>query len=178
MEILSEIKDIWMSIQNEIIPLLQGIDKKLDGAETKVSVTVNLGDIKLKTGEAMVLLDTTGSGKLSTVHVAANLPCNIMGDGKPTDGDLNDEPGIWIVAGVADGTLSGVINDSDDDTGFVGPEKTCVFHGTVTAADLGHDITDVIIVHPDNHSPMDEKKDKTKKHEKLKGIVTVTGTYN
>jgi len=144
-------------------------------AETKVSVTVNLDDIKLKTGEVMVLLDTTGSGKLSTVHVAANLPCNIMGDGKPTSGGDNDDPGIWVVAGVAGGSLSGVINDSTDDTGFVGPEKTCVFHDTVTAAGLGHDITDVIIIHPDNH----DEEDKTEKHEKLKGVVvTITGTYN
>lgn len=177
-EILNEIKEIWMAIQNEVIPLLHNIDEKIDSTETKVSVTVNLDDIKLKTGEVMVLYDATGSGKLSTVHVAANLPCNIMGDGKPTDGDGNDDPGIWVVAGVAGGKLSGVINDSADDTGFVGPKKTCVFHDTVTAADLGHDITDVIIIHPDNHASMDDKKDKTEKHDKLKGVVvTITGTY-
>jgi len=180
-EILNEIKDIWMAIQNEVIPLLHNIDEKLDSTETKVSVTVNLDDIKLKTGEVMVLHDTTGSGKLSTVHVTANLPCNIMGDGEPTDGEGNDDPAIWVVAGIAGGSLSGVINDSADDTGFVGPKKTCVFHDTVTAADLGHDITDVIIIHPDNHASMDnknDKKDKTEKHDKLKGVVvTITGTY-
>jgi hypothetical protein len=178
-EILDEIKDIWMAIQNEVIPLLRGIDTKLDNSHTdKVVVTVNLDDIKLKTGEVMVLLDTTGSGKLSNVHVAANLPCNILGDGKPTDGDGNDEPGIWVVAGVADGMLSGVLDEAADDTGFVGPKETCVFHDTVAAADLGHDITDVIIIHPDNHPPMDDKKDKTKEHDKLEGVVvTITGTY-
>ena len=58
----------------------------------RVSVTVNLDDIKLKTGEVMVLLDTTGSGTLSTVHVAANLPC-----------DKTETPQVWIVAGVAGG---------------------------------------------------------------------------
>ena len=179
-EILQEVKDIWMAIQNEIIPLLTNIDAKLDAQTEKVSVTVNLDDIKLKTGEVMVLLDTTGTGKLSTVHVAANLPCNLLGDGKPTDGGANDDPSIWIVAGVDGGGLSGVINDATDDTGSVGPDKTCVFQDTIDAADVdGGIITDVIIIHPDNHPPMDDKKDEPKKHEKLKGVVvTITGTYN
>ncbi len=178
-EILKEIKDIWMAIERQVIPLLEGIDAKIDAQTDKVSVTVNLDEIKLKTGEVMVLLDTTGTGKLSTVHVAANLPCNLLGDGKPTDGGANDDPSIWIVAGVAGGGLSGVINDATDDTGFVGPEKTCVFHDTIDAADVdGGMITDVIIIHPDNHPPMDDKKDEPKKHEKLKGVVvTITGTY-
>ena len=176
-EILKEIKEIWMAIQDEVIPLLRGIDAKLNAQTDKVSVTVNLDDIKLKTGEVMVLLDTTGTGKLSTVHVAANLPCNSLGDGKPTAGGGNDDPSIWIVAGVAGGGLSGVINDATDDTGFVGPENTCVFHDTIDAADVdGGMITDVIIIHPDNHPDADKKE--IKKHEKLKGVVvTVTGTY-
>jgi len=205
-EILQEVKDIWMAIQNEIIPLLLNIDRTTTDTHTEitnqeyglreikrevriiedvvtsqtdqVSVTVNLNDIKLKTDEVMVLLDTTGTGKLSTVHVAANLPCNSLGDGKPTAGGGNDDPSIWIVAGVAGGGLSGVINDATDDTGFVGPENTCVFHGTIDAVDVdGGMITDVIIIHPDNHPDVDNKE--IKKHEKLKGVVvTVTGTYN
>jgi len=121
----------------------------------RVSVTVNLDDIKLKTGEVMVLLDTTGSGTLSTVHVAANLPC-----------DNTETPQVRIVAGVAGGALSGVIADNTSFTTFFGPDKTCVFHATVTASDLGHDITDVIILNPGE------------KTEKLKGVVvTITGTY-
>ncbi len=121
----------------------------------RVSVTVNLDD-KLKTGQVMVLLDTTGSGTLSTVHVAANLPC-----------DKTETPQVWIVAGVAGGDLSGVIADDTSFTGFFGPDKTCVFHATVTDGGLGHDITDVIIINPGEKS------------EKLKGVVvTITGTYN
>jgi hypothetical protein len=122
----------------------------------RVSVTVNLDDIKLKTGEVMVLLDTTGSGTLSTVHVAANLPC-----------DKTETPQVWIVAGVAGPNLSGVIADDTSFTGFFGPDKTCVFHATVDAVDVtGGVITDVIILNPDGKS------------EKLKGVVvTITGTY-
>jgi len=129
-----------------------------------VSVTVNLDDIKLKTGEVMVLLDTTGSSSLSTVHVAANLPC-----------DDTETPQVWIVAGVAGPTtLSGVIADDTSFTGFFGPDKTCVFHATVDAGNVaGGVITDVIIIHPDDHPG-----EKTMKHEKLKGVVvTITGTY-
>jgi len=205
-EILKEVKAIWMAIQNEIIPLLTNIDRtttntnaeitsteygleeikrelriiedKVVNDVERVSVTVNLDDIKLKTGEVMVLLDTTGTGKLSTVHVAANLPCNITGDGKPTAGPGNDAPGVYVVVGEATGDLSNLIWDASTDTGFVGPEKTCVYHASVDAVDVtGGVITDVIIVHPDNH-PDADKKD-IKKHEKLKGVVvTVTGTYN
>ncbi len=123
----------------------------------RVSVTVNLDDIKLKTGEVMVLLDTTDSGTLSTVHVAANLPC-----------DNTETPKVWIVAGVAGpSTLSGVIADDTSFTGFFGPDKTCVFHATVVAGDVaGGVITDVIILNPGE------------KTEKLKGVVvTITGTY-
>ena len=56
-------------------------------------------------------------------------------------------------------------------------DDTCVYHASVDAVDiLGGVITDVIIVHPDNHP--DAEKKEIKKHEKLKGVVTVTGTYN
>ena len=139
----------------------------------RVSVTVNLDD-KLKTGQVMVLLDTTGSGTLSTVHVAASLPCNITGDGKPTAGGGNDAPGVYVVVGEATGILSNLIWDASTDTGFEGSDNTCVYHASVDAVDVaGSVITDVIIVHPDNHPDADIKK-----HDKLKGIVTVTGTYN
>ncbi len=179
--LITQIVDALTSIQADIAAILGFLqDPNFGDSTERVSVTVNLDDIKLKTGEVMVLLDTTDSGTLSTVHVAANLPCNIMGDGKPTSGALNDDPGIWVVAGVAGPNLSGVINDSDEDTGFVGPDNTCVFHGTISAAEVtGGVITDVIIIHPDDHPPVDDKKDEPKKHEKLKGVVvTITGTYN
>jgi hypothetical protein len=142
----------------------------------RVSVTVNLDD-KLKTGEVMVLLDTTGTGTLSTVHVAASLPCNITGDGTPTAGGGNDEPGVFVVVGEATGVLTLLIWDDTSDTGFEGSDDTCVYHASVDAGGVsGGVITDVIIVHPDNHA--DAKKNEIKKHETLKGVVTVTGTYN
>jgi len=202
--ILKEIKEIWMAIQNEIIPLLTNINATTTDTNNevtndqwglreikrevriiedvvtsqtdKVSVTVNLDD-KLKTGQVMVLLDTTGTGTLSTVHVAASLPCNITGDGKPTAGPGNDAPGVYVVVGEATGALSNLIWDASTDTGFEGSDNTCVYHASVDAGDVtGGVITDVIIIHPDNH-PDADKKD-IKKHEKLKGLVTITGTYN
>lgn len=127
----------------------------------RVSVTVPL-DQNIKPGEVMVLLDTTGSGKLCVVHVAANLPC---GNG-PTDGAGNDVPEVNIVAGVAGGDLSPVIESGTDDTGFAGPSNTCVFHDTLFADGLDHDITDVILGNFD------------KKPSNLNGaVVTITGTY-
>ncbi len=203
-EILKEVKDIWTAIQNVIIPLLTNIDETTTDTNNevtndqwglreikrevriiedvvtshtdKVSVTVNLDD-KLKTGQVMVLLDTTGTGTLSTVHVAASLPCNITGDGKPTAGPGNDAPGVYVVVGEATGDLSNLIWDASTDTGFEGSDNTCVYHASVDAVDVtGGVITDVIIIHPDNH-PDADKKD-IKKHEKLKGLVTITGTYN
>jgi len=102
------------------------IQNTLDNTEERVSVTVHLDQINIKNGELMVLLDTTGSGKLATVHVTATIPCN---DGKkPTAGSGNDAPNVNIVAGVAGGALSGVIDATVDDTGFVGPMNTCVLY--------------------------------------------------
>ena len=95
-------------------------------------------------GTAMVLLDTTGSGFLCVVHVAANLPCN--NDNPPIPGAGNDTPDVVILAGIAGGSLSPVIFSIAEDTGFRGPDETCVFHATVTAAGLGHDITDIIVL--------------------------------
>ena len=151
---------------NVAAPALAGAggDPVCDGE--RVSVTVSLNEYDLDDGEVMVLLDTTGSGTLCVVHVAANLPCD-----EPTAGAGNDTPEVFIVAGVA-GTavLSDVISNTEgDDTGFVGPEDTCVFHGTVTALDLGHDITDVILINPDDGEGDVE----------LEGVVvTITGTYD
>ena len=146
---------------NVATPALAGLGG-CDGGE-KVSVTVPLHEYDPDDGEVMVLLDTTGSGTLCLVHVAANLPC----DG-PTAGSGNDTPEVFIVAGVAGGSLSEVISVAGDDTGFVGPENTCVFHDTVTASDLLHSITDVILINPDDSEGNVE----------LEGVVvTITGTY-
>ena len=146
-----------------------------EDSDERVSVTVNLDD-RLKTDEVMVLLDTTGTGTLSIVHVAANLPCNITGDGKPTFGPANDEPGVFVFAGEATGVLTPLIFDDSSDTGFEGSDDTCVYHASIDEGGVPGVITDVIIIHPDNHP--DAKNNEIKKHETLKGVVTVTGTYN
>jgi len=181
-----EVKEIWDAIQNEVIVLLVDIkeevinieekldspefgleeiklevieiEQKLDNQKETVSVTVHLDGVNIKKDEVMVLLDTTGSGKLSVVHVAANLPCTAAGQA--------NTPNVLIKAGVAGGALSDVIESAADDTGFVGPQGTCVFHDTVTSMALGHDITDVILIN-------------TGKPELLNSgiVVTITGTY-
>jgi len=164
-EIQDELKDIWDAIRDEIIPLLEGIDDKLDNFEVdvpsaKVSETISFHDnYKLDKGTVLVLLDTTGSGKLAVVHVAANLSCN--GDGDPTDGA--DTPDVSIVAGVAGVSVTAI---PLVDTGFVGPDKTCVFHGTISAGDTPDGITDVIV---SNSGPDDVAMDNSK--------ITITGTY-
>lgn len=147
-------------IKNEIID----IETNLEGTKEKVSVTVHLDQINIKKGEVLVLLDTTDSGTLSKVHVAATLPCN--GGKPPTAGSSNDTPNVNIVAGEATGTLSGLIDAASDDTGFVGPMKTCVFHDTLTAAGAGHPITDVILINPGNPQEFPSGT-----------VVTITGTY-
>ncbi len=142
-----------------------------------VSVTVDLSKTKLKPGEVIVLLDTTGSGTLSVVHVATNLPCK--GSSGPNADGGNDTPDVFVVAGVAGGAVGTVIESADDDTGFVGPKKTCVFHDTspalpfpgVSSIDLTPatvtSITDVILINLGS-----------KKVSFPEGTtVTITGTY-
>ena len=133
----------------------------------RVSVTVAFHDnYKLdKEGKVGVLLDTTGSGTLCVVHVAANLQCN--DDNPPNSGAGNDTPDIRILAGVAGGPLSPVIETAAEDTGFEGTDETCVFHGTVTAAGLGHPITDIIM---QNKGADDVALDAS--------VITITGTYD
>jgi len=116
----------------------------------------------LNPGTVMVLLDTTGSGFLCVVHVAANLQCN--NDNPPNLGAGNDTPDVVILAGIAGGELSPVIFSIAEDTGFRGPDETCVFHATVTAAELGHDITDIIVLNAgENDVELDES------------LITITG---
>ena len=116
----------------------------------------------LNPGTVMVLLDTTGSGFLCVVHVAANLQCN--NDNPPNNGAGNDTPDVVILAGIAGGPLSPVIFSAAEDTGFRGPDETCVFHATVTAAELGHDITDIIVL---NSGVNDVELDES--------VITITG---
>ncbi len=111
----------------------------------KLVETVELDDIKLKEGEVIVLLDVSDLGTIDTVHVAANLPCN--DDDGPDDGAGNDTPDVKIIAGNAGtGMFGDVIESTADDTGFVGPKKTCVFHDTVSSGDIpGGIITDIVL---------------------------------
>jgi len=113
--------------------------------EAKLVETVELNDIKVKSGELIILLDVTDLGTVDTVHVAANLPCN---ENKgPNDGAGNDTPDVKIIAGDASNNNFGdVIESISDDTGFVSIKKTCVFHDTVSSADIpGGIITDIVL---------------------------------
>lgn len=193
----------------DILNAITGVQNTVDRIETavsnvgptsveRVSVTVALDEIYLENGEVIVLLDTTGSGTLSTVHVTANLPC-----------DYEGAPLFNVEAGVNGVSLSGVLTEAADNTGFNGPSETCVFRDTVSADTLGHDITDVILINPgiarednnerdrhyEDHDYDDEDSyDYDDKHydyddehyddydyesKYLEGvIVTITGTYN
>ena len=126
---------------------------KSECGDERVSVTVNLDGIALEE-QLLVLLDTTGSGHLCVVHVAANLPCS------------DNAPRVNIVAGIAGGDLHPVINDADDNTGFKGPQGTCVFHDTLKAP-AKQSITDVIITTTEDFEEVSF----------LDAIVTITGTY-
>ena len=154
---------------NNIDDTVNNIEETVSSQTERVSQTISFHDnFKLdKEGAVLVLLDTSDSGTLAVVHVAANLPCN--GDSDPLDRDAGtDTPDVSIVAGEATGDLTPVI-DSDStaqDTGFVGPDKTCVFHGTLTSDEALHPITDVIII---NNGPDDVALDNS--------VITITGTY-
>lgn len=91
--------------------------------------TIELDDIKVREGQILVLVDITDFDIIETVHVAVNLPCN--DDDGPNEGPGNDTPDVKIIAGnAATGIFGDVIESAADDTGFVGPEETCVFHDT------------------------------------------------
>ena len=151
--------------------------KKVKKGKQKVSVTVTYNDVTLEPGEAIVLLDTTGSGTLYRLHIAANLPCDSSSG--PTAGGGNDTPDLLIVAGVAGGAVAPVIGDATDDTGFIGPNGTCIFHDTsdklpfdgVNSVTLDPEtvtsITDVILINLGG-SPVTLPVGTT---------ITVTGTY-
>ncbi len=143
---------------------LDQVSEKIDNIDTgsdsveRVSVTVKMPGVVMKPGEVFVLLDTTGSGTLETVHVAVNLPCS-----------KNNEPRFSVLAGVAGGSLEPVISSSDDFTGFKGPKKTCTFHDTILASEVpGGEITDVILINDGN------KKSTLPRY----SVVTITGTYS
>ena len=189
-------------VQNTVDRIETAVSNGNSNSNTeRVSVTVALDELYLDNGEVIVLLDTTGSGTLSSVHVTANLPC-----------DYDGAPLFNVEAGSLDGSLSGVLTEAADNTGFDGPYETCVFSDTVSADTLGHDITDVIITNPgiasddydDNydddydygyddeergHDRHDDKErgyghekyddDNSYESEYLQGvIVTITGTYS
>jgi len=99
-----------------------------------VSVTVTYPKFTLKADEATVLLDTTGSGTLSTIHVAANLPCDLSAPAIPE---------VKIVAGVAPNDLVPV--PLGHVAGLFGASGTCIYHGDLDAADISGPITDVAL---------------------------------
>ncbi len=110
---------------------------KPSGLTERVSVTTELSN----SGPGVtVLLDTTGSGTLGTVHVAASLPCDATG--APAGG-------LAVVAGIAGVSIPPgipVVTSAAENTGFPGMGAgLCVFHNTVTAPAPGS-ITDVVVV--------------------------------
>ncbi len=123
-----------------------------------------------------VLLDTTGSGFLSTVHVAVTLPAAVpCAPASPGGPGTAPAGGLVIIAGIAGVTIPSaplVIIDGigSQNTGFpVDATSSCVYHGTVTAPGKGA-ITDVVVVNGilDGQSPVAFPPGTT---------VTVTGSY-
>jgi len=97
--------------------------------------TVRYDNVPIKDGEVAVLVDTTASGSMSVVHVAANLPC-----------DSDNEPLVVIIAGDAStASFADVISSSAEFTGFTGISGTCVYHASISAAGTGGILTDVIL---------------------------------
>jgi len=72
-EILDEVKAIWDAIQNEVIPLLEGIDTTVNNIEPSVRDNLFVTDVHLKNGQVMVLLDNAGIGGSSDVEVTWRL---------------------------------------------------------------------------------------------------------
>jgi len=137
-----------------------------DDDKERVSVTGTYSSsIAVPPGGVAVLLDTTGSGTLSTVHVAMNLPCGGPGTA-PT--------GYVVVAGVAGVTIPSapvpIITSAAENTGFTGTAAgTCIFHATASGGPPGSptEITDVVIFNPAGAPPLPPGT-----------TFTVTGTYN
>jgi len=96
--------------------------------------TVRYDNVPIKNGEVAVLVDTTSSGSMSLVHVAANLPC-----------DESDDPLVVIKVGSAVGTLVDIISSSAEFTGFTGISGTCVYHASIDEFGAGGTLTDVIL---------------------------------
>ena len=152
-----------------VSPVAIAVGDKKDNKDSKERVSVitqltNSGD-----GGVTVLLDTTGSGFLSKVHVAATLPA--VGSCDPGTAPAG---GLVIVAGIAGVTIPSapivIIADSSQNTGFPGDATgSCVYHATVTAP-TKHAITDVVVVNGvlDGQTPVAFPPGTT---------VTVTGTY-
>jgi len=111
-------------------------DAQAGGFDPSVPIveTVRYDNIPIKNGEVAVLMDTTASGSMSLVHVAANLPC-----------DENDDPLVVIKVGQAGGALVDIISSNAEFTGFIGISGTCVYHATLDVTAAGGILTDVIL---------------------------------
>jgi len=105
-------------------------------SDSRIVETVRYDNIPIKAGELAVLVDTTASGSMSSVHVAANLPC-----------DESDNPLVKIIVGQAPTNLDDLISSSAQAVPVTGISGTCVYHATVSAGSvIGGILTDVIIV--------------------------------
>jgi len=118
--------------------------------------TIVLDDIKVRVGQILVLVDITDFDIIETVHVAVNLPCKSSKG--PNEGPGNDTPDVKIIAGnAATGIFGDVIESAADDTGFVGPKKTCVFHDTFFPTLDVPEITDIILINVGSGVVYDEE---------------------
>jgi hypothetical protein len=95
--------------------------------------TIHLEGMSLKSGEFIILVDTTPA-KIESAHVAMHVPCQVDGDDAETD--------IAIVAGLAPDVSPvnleyvAALSDPDNDR--------CTFHVTVPEED--EDITDIAMI--------------------------------
>ena len=138
-----------------------GLEAKMEAVENAIKgeinknrfflETVNLSD--LDAGTTVVVADTTPHG-MGQVHIAATLPVADVG----ADGCTNEEPLVNVMAGQApnlDIVLTGAHNTGIAGRTDIGPGgidnfatdvDMCVFHRTITVANVGADLlTDIVV---------------------------------
>ena len=139
-----------------------GLEAKMEAVENAIKgeinknrfflETVNLSD--LDAGTTVVVADTTPHG-MGQVHIAATLPVADVG----ADGCDDQEPLVDVKAGQApnlDIVLTGAHNtgiagradfdEGNDDNPFLNNADMCVFHRTITVANVGADLlTDIVV---------------------------------
>ena len=142
-----------------------GLEAKMEAVENAVKGEINKNRFFLETvnlggvtdGSTIVVVDTTPHG-MGQVHIAATLP--VADDG--VDGCTNEEPLVDVKAGQAGVGLTKVLTgdhntgiagrvdfdsaDSANNNPFDNEADMCVFHRTITVANVGADLlTDIVV---------------------------------